>query len=576
MAGYAAGNIVDFIRGFGQRKEAAQVKEAQKNYLNDPAAAIQEVNQINPNVALALRDDNQNQMNIQADTLKKSQAQYLGAVKNMAGMLRNVRDQGGDLGAAFDGLTPTMTRGFGMAPEEVLEWKAKITGNPALIDALEQDADEKAQLLTPGSKLYKNGKIVADNPAQPKVVQAKRGDGGVDIMVFDPDTGLFVNQGTGGASAPGAGVGGSSGVQGGKYNGPLTVNPEARGVRNGNPGNIKDGKFAQSQPGYLGSDGTFAKFAPGFGEKAQENLLINNYFGKGLNTVEAIVDKYLGAGDGENSQASRANYKAYVTGRLGLQPGDPVPTQSVRQLGQAMREFENGSGPQGAANAGPVYSTPGKPTKPGYRIATPAEKQAAGVDAATPYQISPEGKIEKIGERAAGAAGKATLGKATPQQVTTYRGQLNSMVQQVDRILKSPDFNTAVGPIQGRIAGYLSKGAADVQNDIQSLRDRIVVRTLEQMKAMSKTGASGFGNFTEKEGTRLENQLGNLSTTGGEDGLRRSLEEVKQWAADQMAALPNADRVPKAAKAFLLANPQTAGQFDAMYGAGSSNLILGK
>src|ERR1700745_3350557 len=28
-----------------------------------------------------------------------------------------------------------------------------------------------------------------------------------------------------------------------------------RGVRNNNPGNIEDGEFAKSQPGYMGSDG---------------------------------------------------------------------------------------------------------------------------------------------------------------------------------------------------------------------------------------------------------------------------------------------------------------------------------
>jgi hypothetical protein len=61
--GYAAANIVDFVRGFGQRKKDAQVEGAMKNYLTNPQQAIAEVNAIDANRGIALRDKNvQDQM----------------------------------------------------------------------------------------------------------------------------------------------------------------------------------------------------------------------------------------------------------------------------------------------------------------------------------------------------------------------------------------------------------------------------------------------------------------------------------------------------------------------------------
>ena len=47
-----------------------------------------------------------------------------------------------------------------------------------------------------------------------------------------------------------------------------------RGVRNNNPGNIKDSPFAKSMPGYAGNEGEFAKFeTPEHGLGAMDALL---------------------------------------------------------------------------------------------------------------------------------------------------------------------------------------------------------------------------------------------------------------------------------------------------------------
>lgn len=66
--------------------------------------------------------------------------------------------------------------------------------------------------------------------------------------------------------------------------------PSARSVRNNNPGNIEDGHFARSQPGYLGGDGRFARFvSPQAGQNAQVALL-RTYLGRGQTTIRSIIE----------------------------------------------------------------------------------------------------------------------------------------------------------------------------------------------------------------------------------------------------------------------------------------------
>jgi hypothetical protein len=55
---------------------------------------------------------------------------------------------------------------------------------------------------------------------------------------------------------------------------PAPKSKGTRGERNFNPGNIEDGDFARSLPGYAGSDGRFAKFeSMDHGYNAIESLL---------------------------------------------------------------------------------------------------------------------------------------------------------------------------------------------------------------------------------------------------------------------------------------------------------------
>ena len=135
----------------------------------------------------------------------------------------------------------------------------------------------------------------------------------------------------GAPSAPAGGGGGS---------------PVARALQT-NPGALKDGPFARSQPGYVGASGGFATFkTPEDGIRAQENLLRTAYLGRGFNTIDKIINRYAPQGP-ENSAASVANYKKYVAQRAGVDINAPLTPQQVPAVAAAMREFETGKRPGG-------------------------------------------------------------------------------------------------------------------------------------------------------------------------------------------------------------------------------------
>lgn len=112
-----------------------------------------------------------------------------------------------------------------------------------------------------------------------------------------------------------------------------------RGLRNNNPLNIEAGDFTESQPGFAGSDGRFARFDSPQSGMSAANKLLDIYQNKhGLNTVAGIINRWAPASDGNNVRS----YVQNVAGRLGIDPNAPIPPEMRPQLIAAMGQHENG------------------------------------------------------------------------------------------------------------------------------------------------------------------------------------------------------------------------------------------
>lgn len=559
MAGMDDGSLVGFVRGIIGRQKAAKIEDAQRNYMNDPQAAIAAVNEVHgggPEAAYNLQQRyKQDQASDQATQLA-AQQRYLGSVRNMATMLSTAHKQGQDIGAAFDGLMPTLKKGFGMTDEDIANYRAQFTANPELADALRADADAKLMNLTPGAEAFdpNSGSVVHRNPAAPKVVQVPRGDGGRDVFVQDPNTGEFVTPGAGGGFAPG---------NGGMPSGPLDVDAVAPHVIAQESGG--DYTALNNDTGAMGAyqlmPATAKSLADRMGVPWNPGLMTSNT-AQGRQ-YQDILGRAAVAEAAKASGGDPEVFGQYYHGGSDRNKWGP----KTKQYGSEMAARITGSG-----GMTPIYSSAGKSPK-GGRMATAADKQTLGLDADTPYWIDDTGKPNKVGERPMG--GQRKLGNATPGMVTDYYDTVKGMKAEAERLLNSPDLDRAVGPIQGRFAGLYDKRASGFQTALGSLGARLLVQTLSKLKQLSSTGASGFGNFSNKEGDVLREQQGTLDVHSSEDEIRRSLRNIVNWSDDQLGAMPDFGKVPKEAVRDLRQNPKSRSQFDEVFGPGMADFYLG-
>jgi hypothetical protein len=279
------------------------------------------------------------------------------------------------------------------------------------------------------------GEVVPGSEAavtmKPTVVNVE----GIGAVIVDPNTGQgypAAAGATGGYRPPVAG----GGIVGGPRGGVMPAAPMGAPARGAtpvatalqtNPGAIKDGSFARSQPGYAGASGGFATFdTPQAGIGAQENLLRNDYVGRGINTIDKIISRYAPPG-GENAPAAVANYKNYVAQRSGIDVNAPITAAQVPVLAAAMREFETGARPggtpvRGGAAAPAATQTLAQTAKTADRARTVTEfKNITGTDftsktdpVADLIKRSTSGGGEKLGADIMGFIPESMGGGATP------------------------------------------------------------------------------------------------------------------------------------------------------------------
>lgn len=119
---------------------------------------------------------------------------------------------------------------------------------------------------------------------------------------------------------------------------PAPKSKATRGERNNNPGNIEDGDFARSLPGYAGSDGRFAKFeSMDHGYGAIESLL-GAYGRKGINTAAGVINRWAPKEDGNPVN----QYSAFVGEGDPNAPLDLADATTRKRVAEKIAHFENG------------------------------------------------------------------------------------------------------------------------------------------------------------------------------------------------------------------------------------------
>jgi len=267
---------------------------------------------------------------------------------------------------------------------------AKLTANPANFEAARQQVlyqsmendkqlEQRIAELTTGDETYQ--------VSAPKYAGAPGGMGATEVAgtrVKAPQGITYIKTDTGDIVAMPTKTGGSTATPSG-----APGKGSVAAALQTNPGALKDGAFAKSQPGYTGASGGFATFnTPQAGIAAQENLLRGSYVNKGFNTVSKIIDRYAPQGP-ENSAASVSNYKKYVAQKAGVDINAPITAAQIPAVAKAMREFETGNTSGGAPAGGPVTVVKGsgakdaKSTEAERRFGTVAKNMIDSIKEAT-------------------------------------------------------------------------------------------------------------------------------------------------------------------------------------------------
>lgn len=94
--------------------------------------------------------------------------------------------------------------------------------------------------------------------------------------------------------------------------------------------------------------------------------------------------------------------------------------------------------------------------------------------------------------------------------------------------------------ITGMVPNIPGMAGATAESRLTGLKNKVMIDTMRSLKAISPTGATGFGSLTEAEGARLEGYLGNLSTATDDTELKRVLDDIEDFSRKAKARLTEA------------------------------------
>lgn len=544
MAGEDNGSLVGFIRGISQRRAAANIEDAQRNYLTDPQGAIAAVNQVSgggPEAAYQLKQRSLQDQQQQLAMTQAAQERAMGAVRNMAGMLQQAQRSGADIGQAYDSLSPVLTKGLGMSPDEVAQWRQRVTDDPTILSALARDPKAKLMNISAGAAVFdpNTQQEIYSNPGLAKPLTIKRGDGGTDMFIWDPESRSFVQSGNKDGGAPGQAPAGGGGAMTVANVAPHIVAQESGG----------DYTATNKDTGALGAyqimPNTARSLASRLGVPYNSGLMVSD-------TPEgrAYQDKIGQAAIQEaldNSNGNPQQFGMYYYGGSDKSKWGP----KTMQYGQQMAARISGGAPA-AGQPAPVYSSAGKPAKDQFHVATAAEKQAAGVDPNLPFQVGPDGKMVPIGP----------TGKGSPFAGNKLAGQMGAFMEQnrqvvnesIDKAIKAASDSVAGGLYAKALRHLPGSAAYDFAQTLDTIRSNIGFDKLQDMRNNSPTGGA-LGQVSDLENKLLQAALGSIDPDQSVAQLTSNLKRLKQaYATFSNALKKEASTVPEGT---IIRNPTT-------------------
>lgn len=339
-------------------------RNALSTLLTDPnnKNAFADLYKVNPLLGLQIKNNMQQQQTTQ-------NKQYVDAINNIAGHLKQVQDQKGDVLGTFDQLAKAgYLQAAGIDPAHMAAVRNSLATDPGFLSSL----------VAPEKGIAVGGDLL--NPLTGAVMHqgnVKLGEGESLLAAGAP----------GATTAP---VGASS--------------PSASTATN-NGGALRwDGKSQwQGMTNVNPKPGDFVQFdTQANGDRAAVMNIQNQAKLHGINTLAGLLSKYAPSGDGSNNPAA---YATTVGKSLGINPNTPIdlsnPTIAANIYQKGIKPVEN----MGASGSQPVAAA--VPTAAGYHVVAqgatrqtqilqPTEVQQLGLDPSSVWQRKKDGTVEEL------------------------------------------------------------------------------------------------------------------------------------------------------------------------------------
>lgn len=182
---------------------------------------------------------------------------------------------------------------------------------------------------------------------------------------------------------------------------------------------------------------------------------------------------------------------------------------------------------------------PGKPEKPDkptetFRLATDAEKKAAGLDPARAYQVNNiTGEFKDVG-------GQPT---AKPAVVDPNRAfKINSTLDQLANLRSLAEKSLSVGETAGRvretplIGALLGQNRADLEGALSQVEGSLIQDQLAVLAQLNPQGVSSLAN-SETEARRLASSIANLDPNQSRDQFLSGIARAEEYYKRQLEQL---------------------------------------
>jgi hypothetical protein len=210
--------------------------------------------------------------------------------------------------------------------------------------------------------------------------------------------------------------------------------------------------------------------------------------------------------------------------------GQPVPQEDIATIARVAAAGDAGQDVNipapsyggGMPMGGQLRSAP-KPVNPMDQARLQLAQQAAQRD---------EARL-RLQQQAAGAkTAPKPADEAKAQKIAAARADaLDSVTQAIsgiDTLTKSGGFQN-LGTFKGDLLGMIPHTQTkDAGNALETVKNQVLLTTLGKLKALSATGASGFGALSNSEGNILKNSIANIETAQSHEAIVHNLNVIRQ------------------------------------------------